>query len=157
MANDILSSDNTVKANEVGNALTYFLADTYTLYLKTQNFHWNVTGPQFSSLHLLFEAQYQELAEAVDVIAERIRSLRCVAPASFSHYLKLAKIKEENTVPAAKDMLVQLTQDNESLSAHANDLFKVAENDNDQASMDMLIERIRTHEKAAWMLRSHLE
>jgi starvation-inducible DNA-binding protein len=157
MAKEILTDGTAKEALEIGKSLSLLLADTYTLYLKTQNFHWNVTGPYFHSLHIMFEQQYQELALAVDTIAERIRALRCIAPASFSHYIKLTSIKEEDGVPKAQDMLRQLTSDNERVAQHATSLFAVAEQAEDEATMDMLIERIRTHEKAAWMLRSSLE
>lgn len=144
-------------SQKIADELTHFLADTYTLYLKTQNFHWNVTGPNFYALHLLFEAQYNELAGAVDIIAERIRALGGHTPASFSEFLKLTSIKEASQAIAAEDMLKKLTKDHEILSEHANIILQKAEKANDQGTMDMLIQRIREHDKAAWMLRSSLQ
>lgn len=142
---------------KVADELTHLLADTYILYLKTQNFHWNVTGPNFHSLHLMFEEQYNELANAVDLIAERIRALKCTTPASFSHFLKLTSLKEENDVPTAKDMLKQLFKDHETITHHANTILAKAQKAQDEGTMDLLIERIRAHEKTAWMLKSTLE
>jgi starvation-inducible DNA-binding protein len=144
-------------SQKIANELTHFLADTYTLYLKTQNFHWNVTGPHFHSLHQMFEEQYKELAEAVDLVAERIRALKCVALASFSHFLKLSSIKEENGLPATKDMLKQLLRDHEAIVQHAYVIVAKAQKVHDEATVDVMIERIREHEKAAWMLRSSIE
>jgi starvation-inducible DNA-binding protein len=144
-------------SQKVADELMHLLADTYTLYLKTQGFHWNVTGMHFHSLHLMFEEQYKELAEAVDVIAERIRALKCETPASFHNFLKLTSLKEENGVPATKDMLKQLLRDHEFVSQHAYVIFNKAQKTHDEGTMDLLIERIRAHEKTAWMLRSCLE
>ncbi|MDR3491051.1 MAG: DNA starvation/stationary phase protection protein [Gammaproteobacteria bacterium] len=151
------SSTKNAHTQKVADELTHYLADTYLLYLKTQNFHWNVTGPNFHSLHLLFESQYQELTAAVDLIAERIRALGSVTPASFSHFIKLSSLKEENGVPNATHMISQLLHDHETISHHAQIIFTVAEKNNDQATMDMLIQRMQEHDKAAWMLRSLLE
>jgi starvation-inducible DNA-binding protein len=142
---------------KIADELTRFLADTYTLYLKTQNFHWNVTGPNFHSLHSMFEEQYKELAEAVDLIAERIRALKCRTLASFSHFLKLSSLKEENGLPTTKDMLKQLCKDHEAVVQHAYVIVAKAQKVHDEATVDTMIERIRAHEKAAWMLRSSLE
>ena len=144
-------------AQKVADELTHFLADVYTLTLKTQNFHWNVTGPNFHSLHLFFEEQYKDLAEAVDLIAERIRALECVTPASFSHFIKLSSLKEENGVPTANNMLKQLLKDHETIIHSIHTILKKAQEAQDEATMDLLIERTRAHEKTAWMLRSHLE
>ncbi len=144
-------------AQKIADELTHFLADTYLLYLKTQNFHWNVTGPNFHSLHEMFEEQYNELAEAVDLIAERIRALKAAAPASFSHFLKLSSLKEENGVPPTKDMLKQLTKDHETIVQIANNILTKSQKAQDEATTDLLIERIRAHEKTAWMLRSCIE
>jgi starvation-inducible DNA-binding protein len=141
---------------QVADELTHLLADTYILYLKTQNFHWNVTGPEFHSLHLLFEGQYQELALAIDEIAERIRALKAVAPASFSHYSKLSSLKEENGVPSSQDMLKQLLQDNETIINHANLILAKTEQAHDEGTADLLVQRIQAHQKAAWMLRSSI-
>jgi len=151
------SSAHNQHSQKVADELTHHLADTYLLYLKTQNFHWNVTGPNFHSLHLLFERQYKELADAVDVIAERIRALGCTTPASFSHFIKLSSLKEENGAPSATDMIAQLLHDHEVISHHAHIIFATAEKNNDQATMDMLIQRMRDHDKTAWMLRSLLQ
>ena len=144
-------------AASVAKDLTHFLADTYLLVLKTQNFHWNVSGPNFYSLHKMFEEQYNQLADAVDLIAERIRALGAVTPASFSHFTALSSLQEENGVPSASDMIYQLLCDHQALSVHANKLFTSVEKIQDQATMDMLIQRINEHDKNAWMLKSHLE
>jgi len=133
------------------------LADTYTLYLKTHNFHWNVTGPMFQTLHLMFEQQYTELSTAVDLIAERIRALGFPASGSYAAFSKLTSIKEEEGVPTATDMIRNLLAGHESVARTARSVFKPAESANDQASADLLTERIQVHEKAAWMLRSLLE
>ena len=142
---------------KIATDLGHLLADTYTLYLKTQNFHWNVTGPMFSSLHLLFEQEYTELALAVDVIAERIRALGEFAPGSFSRYTELSRINEEQGIPAAMEMLKQLAQDQETIIATARSIIADVEQAHDEATLDLLTQRINTHEKNAWMLRSHLE
>ena len=134
--------------------LAKLLADTYTLYLKTQNFHWNVTGPHFHSLHGMFEEEYTELANAVDEIAERIRALGAVAPASFVEFLKLTSIKEETGTPAAIDMVKKLLADHETIIAHLQSLMPVAQSLNDEATLDLLITRTEVHQKTAWMLRS---
>jgi starvation-inducible DNA-binding protein len=144
-------------SQKVADELAHFLADTYALYLKTQNFHWNVTGPNFHSLHLMFETQYNELAAAVDLIAERIRALRCSVPASFSQFMKLTSLKETTHTLIAKDMLKQLTKDHETIINHAYIILTKAQKAHDEGTMDLLIERIREHEKTAWMLRSCLE
>ena len=142
---------------KIATDLGHLLADTYTLYLKTQNFHWNVTGPMFSSLHLLFEQEYTELALAVDIIAERIRALGEFAPGSFSRYTELSRIKEEQGIPAAMEMVKQLAQDQETITATARSIIADVEQAHDEATLDLLTQRINTHEKNAWMLRSHLE
>jgi starvation-inducible DNA-binding protein len=134
------------------------LANTYTLYLKTHNYHWNVTGPQFASLHTLFETQYTELAAAVDTVAERIRSLGHVAPGSYAAFGKLSEIKEApESPPEAMQMIRELAADNEALIKLAEKANDVADESNDVASGDMMIERMQVHSKAAWMLRAHLE
>lgn len=142
---------------KIADELAHLLADTYTVYIKTQNYHWNVTGPNFHSLHLMFEAQYTELAAAIDVIAERIRSLKCKTPASLSQFQKLTSIKEEHGITASKDMLKILLKDHEIIVNHAYNILTKATKAQDEATMDLLIERIREHEKTAWMLRSCLE
>jgi starvation-inducible DNA-binding protein len=134
------------------------LANTYTLYLKTHNYHWNVTGPQFASLHSLFEQQYTELSAAVDTVAERIRALGHVAPGSYSAYGKLSEIKEApDSPPEAMAMVRELAADNEALIRLAENANEVADEGGDVASGDMMIERMQVHAKAAWMLRAHLE
>ena len=137
--------------------LSRVLADSYTLYLKTHNFHWNVVGPMFSTLHLMFEQQYTELAQAVDVVAERIRALGHPAPGSYSQYAKLGTIKEETGVPDATEMIRQLVQGQEAVARTARQAFTVAEKAHDQPTADLLTQRMETHEKNAWMLRSLLE
>ena len=138
--------------------LARVLANTYTLYLKTHNYHWNVTGPQFASLHTLFETQYTELADAVDTIAERIRALGHVAPGSYAAFGKLSEVKEApDSPPEAMQMIRELTADNESLIKLAEKANTVADENDDVASGDMMIERMQVHAKAAWMLRAHLE
>ena len=133
------------------------LADSYTLYLKTHNFHWNVTGPMFTTLHLLFEQQYTELATAVDLIAERIRSLGAPAPGSYRDFGRLSKVPEAEGVPAATDMLRALVSDHETVVRTARSVFPAAEKGGDEATADLLTQRLQVHEKTAWMLRSLLE
>jgi starvation-inducible DNA-binding protein len=141
----------------IADGLSNLLADTYTLYLKTQSFHWNVTGPMFRALHEMFEEQYTELAGAVDEVAERIRALGHEAPGSFSAFMKLTSIDEETGVPAAEEMIRQLVSGHEASVRTARNAFTVAEEAEDQVTMDMLTERMQVHEKAAWMLRSLLQ
>jgi len=138
-------------------SLAKLLADSYTLYLKTHNFHWNVTGPMFSTLHLMFEAQYTELALAVDLVAERIRALGCPAPGSYAQFSALSTVKEETGVPAAMDMVRQLVDGQETVARTARAAFPVAEAASDQVTLDLLTQRLQVHEKNAWMLRSLLE
>jgi len=142
---------------ETTKALSELLADSYVLYLKTHNFHWNVTGPMFTTLHTLFETEYTELALAVDEIAERIRALGAVAPGSFSQYSSLATIKEANGVPKATDMIKELVEDQAHVVAAAKKVVKAAEAAGDDATADLGIRRIQVHEKNSWMLASHLE
>ncbi len=144
-------------SQKIADELTHFLADTYMLYLKTQNFHWNVTGPNFYSYHIMFEGQYKELADAIDTIAERIRALGSHTPASFSEFVKLSSMKEEVHTVAAEDMVKILLKDHETIIQHAYIIFTKAEKAQDQGTMDLLIERIRDQEKTAWMLRSSLK
>jgi len=141
----------------IADGLSRLLADTYTLYLKTHNFHWNVTGPMFQTLHLMFETQYTELALAVDVIAERIRSLGFPAPGTYKQYIKLSSIKESDEIPEAKDMIRQLLEGQEAVVRTARSIFPVADKAHDEATADLLTQRIQLHEKTAWMLRSLLE
>lgn len=134
-----------------------FLADTYTLALKTQNYHWNVTGPQFSELHLLFEGQYTDLAAATDEVAERIRALGAKTPASFTAFAKLAKVKEENGAPDYKAMIKNLAQDNQTAAETAEALIKSAQEIGDEGTADLGIRRVQVHQKNAWMLNAYLE
>jgi starvation-inducible DNA-binding protein len=141
----------------VAEGLAGLLADTYTLYLKTHNFHWNVTGPMFNTLHLMFEQQYNELALAVDLVAERIRALGHPAPGSYAQFARLSSIEEETGVPRAEAMIRQLVEGQEAVARTARKAFPVAERAFDQATLDLLTQRLQAHEKNAWMLRSLLE
>ena len=141
----------------IADGLGHVLADSYALYLKTHNFHWNVTGPMFQTLHTMFEEQYTELATAIDEVAERIRSLGAFAPGSFSTYAELSSIKEEKGVPAAKEMIAQLVSGHETVIKTARSLYSLCDSSSDDATADLLTARIRVHEKTAWMLRSLLE
>jgi starvation-inducible DNA-binding protein len=141
----------------IGSGLSRVLADTYTLYLKTHSFHWNVTGPMFQTLHLMFEAQYNELALAVDLIAERIRALGIAAPGTYKLFSQLSAIKEEDGVPKAQEMIKRLVEGHETAARTAREVFKTAEGANDQPTCDLLTQRMQVHEKTAWMLRSLLE
>lgn len=142
---------------DIADGLSHLLADTYTLYLKTHNFHWNVTGPMFNTLHLMFEGQYNELALAVDTIAERIRALGHPAPGSYKDFSKLSSIKEASGVPDAKTMIKQLVDGQEAVVRTARKVFPVAEKASDEPTCDLLTQRMQTHEKTAWMLRSMLK
>ena len=141
----------------IADGLSHLLADTYTLYLKTHNYHWNVTGPMFNTLHLMFETQYNELALAVDSIAERIRALGHPAPGSYVQYAKLSVIKETDGVPAAEDMIADLVKGQEAVVRTARTVLPTAEKANDQPTIDLLTQRMNIHEKTAWMLRALLE
>ncbi|MBM4097577.1 MAG: DNA starvation/stationary phase protection protein [Planctomycetes bacterium] len=141
----------------VAEALSVLLASSYTLYLKTQSFHWNVTGPMFTTLHTLFESQYTELATAVDEIAERIRALGAFAPGSYSDFAKLSAVKEEVGRPQAIEMIRALSGDQEAVASAARRVVAVANETDDHASADLGTRRLDIHEKNAWMLRSHLE
>ena len=142
---------------KIADGLSHVLADTYTLYLKTHNFHWNVTGPMFNTLHLMFEGQYTELSAAVDLIAERIRSLGVFAPGSYADFAKLTSIKEAKGVPEAQEMIKQLVEGHEAITRTARKVFPIAEAVDDEATADLMTQRIQLHEKTAWMLRSMLE
>jgi starvation-inducible DNA-binding protein len=142
---------------KVVDELSKLLANSYTLYLKTHNYHWNVTGPMFTTLHTLFETQYTELATAVDEVAERIRALSAKAPASLAAFSKLAAVREETGSPKAKRMIENLVADQATLSKSAQAVIKAAERNSDQASIDLATRRQEAHQKNAWMLRSHLE
>jgi starvation-inducible DNA-binding protein len=137
--------------------LSRLLADNYTLYLKTHNFHWNVTEPMFSTLHLMFETQYNELWLANDLIAERIRSLGYPAPGTYAEYVKLASIKETPGQPKAEEMVQLLVDGNEAAARTARGMFEAVEKANDEPTADLLTQRMQIHEKNAWMLRSLLE
>ena len=139
---------------EISQGLAKLLADSYTLYLKTHNYHWNVTGPMFNTLHLMFEQQYLELATAVDVIAERIRALGEPAPGSYRAYAKLTSIEEEEAVPGAEEMIRQLVKGQEAVVRTARSVFPAAEAAHDEPTADLLTQRMQVHEKNAWMLRS---
>jgi starvation-inducible DNA-binding protein len=137
--------------------LSALLADSYTLYLMTHNFHWNVTGPQFNSLHMMFMTQYTEQWNALDLIAERIRALGFPAPGTYREFVKLASIKEVEGVPSATDMIRHLVAAQEATARTARKLFPVVNEANDQPTADLLTQRLEVHEKTAWMLRSLLE
>ncbi len=141
----------------IADGLSHLLADTYTLYLKTHNFHWNVTGPMFNTLHLMFETQYTELALAVDLIAERIRALGFPAPGTYKEYAQLTTIAEPDGVPKALEMLQQLVEGQESVVRTARSIFTIVDEAHDEPTADLLTQRMQLHEKNAWMLRSMLE
>lgn len=141
----------------IAEGLSVLLADTYTLYLKTHNYHWNVTGAMFNTLHLMFEAQYNELALAVDLIAERIRALGHPAPGSYAAFSKLSSIKESSDVPKAKDMIADLVKGQEAVTRTAKKVMAVADKAGDEPTADLLTQRMQVHEKSAWMLRSLLD
>lgn len=141
---------------KIAEGLSRLLADSYTLYLKTHNFHWNVTGPMFNTLHTMFEQQYTELATAVDEIAERIRALGEPAPGTYAQFAELTTIREEQGVPSAEDMIRQLVEGQEAVVKTARSLFPLVEEANDEPSADLLTQRMQVHEKTAWMLRSML-
>ncbi len=141
----------------IADGLSRLLADTYTLYLKTHNFHWNVTGPMFNTLHLMFEAQYNELSLAVDGIAERIRALGFPAPGTYSAYAKLSSIEETEGVPTAEEMIKLLVEGQEAVVRTARQVFPTVDEANDEPTADLLTQRMQVHEKTAWMLRSLLQ
>jgi len=142
---------------QIAEGLSRLLADTYSLYLKTHNFHWNVTGPMFQTLHLMFETQYTELATAVDLIAERIRALGYPAPGTYSDFAKLSSIPENTGVPKASEMIRLLVEGQEAVARTARSIFPVVDQANDEPTADLLTQRMQLHEKNAWMLRSLLE
>ena len=137
--------------------LSRLLADTYTLYLMTHNFHWNVTGPNFNSLHAMFMVQYTEMWTAVDLVAERIRSLGAPAPGGYGAFSRLTSIVEPTGVPKDIEMIRQLVLGHEAVIRTARSVFPVAEGAGDQSTADLLTQRLQIHEKTAWMLRSLLE
>ncbi len=140
----------------IAEGLSRLLADTYTLYLKTHNFHWNVTGPMFNTLHTMFETQYTELAVAVDDIAERIRALGFPAPGTYAAYSKLSSIKEQEGIPSADEMIKLLVEGQEAVVRTARGIFPLLEKVSDEPTADLLTQRMQIHEKTAWMLRSLL-
>lgn len=142
---------------KIADGLSKVLADSYTLYLKTHNFHWNVRGPMFATLHTMFETHYTELATAVDVIAERIRALGFPAPGSYKQFSELTSITEVTDVPNAMDMVKDLVKSHEILVKTARSVFPLADEASDEATADLLTQRIDIHEKTAWMLRSLTE
>lgn len=145
---------------KIADGLSHFLADAYTLYLKTHNFHWNVTGPMFNTLHTMFETQYTEQWTALDDVAERIRALGFNAPGSYAQFVKLSSIKEEPGVPEApdwKEMVRQLVVGNEAVCRTGRKVLKSAAESGDDPTADLMTQRLQVHEKYAWMLRSLLE
>lgn len=141
----------------IAEGLSRLLADTYTLYLKTHNYHWNVTGPMFNTLHLMFEQQYTELALAVDLVAERIRALGFPAPATYRDYARLTSIKGVDGVPSAEAMIADLVTGQEAVVRTARSVFPIVKQASDEPTADLLTQRMQVHEKTAWMLRSLLE
>jgi len=141
----------------IADGLSRLLADSYALYLKTHNFHWNVTGPMFQTLHTLFMEEYTEQWNALDLIAERIRALGHPAPGSYKQFAKLSSIPDEERVPAAQDMIRQLVEAQEAVARTARSVFPTVEKAGDQPTADLLTQRLQVHEKNAWMLRSLLE
>jgi starvation-inducible DNA-binding protein len=140
----------------IAHGLSRLLADSYTLYLKTHNYHWNVTGPLFNTLHSMFESQYAELAGAVDEIAERIRALGHAAPGSYRAFARLTTIDEEEGTPSAEEMIRQLVKGQEAVVKTAREIFPLADSAHDEPTADLLTQRMHLHEKNAWMLRSML-
>lgn len=141
---------------KIADGLARLLADSYTLYLKTHNYHWNVEGPMFNALHNLFEEQYTELAAAVDEIAERIRALGVKAPGSYSEFAKIASVEEAKGGESAEEMLRQLVLGQEAVVRTSREVFPVVDKNHDEPTADLLTQRMQTHEKNAWMLRSML-
>ena len=141
----------------IAEGLSRLLADTYTLYLKTHNFHWNVTGPMFNTLHLMFETHYNESALAVDLVAERIRALGFPAPGTYKQYVALSSIEETDGVPEAMEMVRLLVKGHEACAKTARSIFPAADKASDEPTADLLTQRMQVHEKTAWMLRSLLE
>ena len=141
----------------ITDGLSKLLADSYTLYLKTHNYHWNVTGPMFQTLHLMFETQYNELALAVDQIAERIRALGAPAPASYREFAALSAVKEDDDRPNANEMIRRLVRGQETVARTARAVFPAVERAHDEPTADLLTQRMQVHQKTAWMLRSLLD
>jgi starvation-inducible DNA-binding protein len=147
----------TADREAITEGLSRLLADSYTLYLKTHNYHWNVTGPMFQTLHLMFETQYNELALAVDLIAERIRALGAPAPGSYREFAALSTIVEDDDRPDAMEMIRRLVKDQETVARTARSVFPTVEHAHDEPTADLLTQRLQVHEKTAWMLRSLLD
>lgn len=147
---------NEASRKQICTQLDHFLADTYTLYLKTHNFHWNVTGSMFQTLHLMFETQYTELWTAVDLIAERIRALGSYAPGTYKDLSRLTSIKESQGVPTAEKMIQELVEGHEAVCRTARSIFPLVNEAHDEATNELLTARLQVHEKTAWMLRSLL-
>jgi len=142
---------------KIAEGLSRLLADSFTLYLKTHNFHWNVTGPMFNTLHVMFMDQYTELWNALDLIAERIRALGFPAPATVKEFAALTVIKESTGVPTASEMIKQLVAGQEAVTKTARSIFPIVDKAADEPTADLLTQRMQIHEKNAWMLRSLLE
>ncbi|MDO9453697.1 MAG: Dps family protein [Stagnimonas sp.] len=147
----------TDQRHAIADGLSRLLADEYTLYLKTHNFHWNVTGPMFNSLHLMFMTHYTESALAVDEVAERIRALGFPAPGTYGAFAKLSSIEETDGVPEAMEMVRLLVKGHEACARTARSIFPLADKASDEPTADLLTQRLQVHEKTAWMLRSLLE
>lgn len=143
--------------SEIADGLSKLLADTFTLYLKTHNFHWNVTGKMFRTLHLMFEEEYNELWTATDLIAERIRALGFPAPATYKEFSRLSSIKETDGIPPAEDMIRLLVEGHEAVIRTARSVLPITDEVHDEPTTDLLTQRMQIHEKTAWMLRSLLE
>lgn len=157
MANEIDIGISAKDRKKIAEGLSRLLADTFTLYLKTHNFHWNVTGPMFQTLHVMFMEQYNELWLATDPIAERIRALGHAAPGSYGEFAKLTAVEESAGVPKAEEMIRQLIAGNETVARTAREIFPLVDKAGDQPTADLLTQRMQVHEKTAWMLRSLLE
>jgi starvation-inducible DNA-binding protein len=154
--NEINIGIDTDQRQEIAEGLSRLLADTYTLYLKTHNYHWNVVGPLFNTLHMMFETQYNELALAVDEIAERIRALGVRAPGTYREYAQLSSIPEDTDSPDATTMIQRLVEGQEAVARTARSVFPVANEAGDEPTADLLTQRMQVHEKTGWMLRSLL-
>ncbi|MEX2640823.1 MAG: Dps family protein [Balneolales bacterium] len=143
--------------DDIADSLSHLLADTYTLYLKSQNYHWNVTGPQFHSLHEMFEEHYRELADAVDEIAERIRALGHFAPGTLNQFSEMSSVAEEYDVPEAMEMVQRLVIAHEQIIQTSRNVVAISEEADDETTLDLATARLKTHSKIAWMLRAHLQ
>ena len=157
MAQSMDTGSSSKNRAQIAKGLSRLLADSYVLYLKTHGFHWNVEGPMFQTLHLMFMGQYTEIWNAIDPIAERIRALGHYAPGSYRQYVKLATVKEADGVPKAEKMISELIEGQEAVARTARSVLPLAESANDQPTLDLLTQRMDIHEKNAWMLRSLLK